>query len=137
MSTPVDLANEINVLRVMNKALREALEIKDKEAAILKSENQKLREALEIKDKEAAILNAEIDPVIGQGCTWKGCQEGQAFKTLLNKSGEPWAHLCAKHHKEHDDAVKLAVGEGGKDNMRRMIGVWVKASGGAEKMAKG
>ena len=68
-------------------------------------------------------------------CTWKDCA-AEAVHTMRDRNGKPWAHLCQEHFDKHDGAVDAALKEGGRDNIKRMLGAWVKASGGAKKMAE-
>ena len=46
---------------------------------------------------------------------------------LTNAQGEQWANLCTAHYKEYQGSV------GG---MKGIISTWVKASGGAKKLAE-
>jgi len=59
-------------------------------------------------------------------CTWKDCKE-KATNPQIAKDGEQWANLCDKHHKQLDVSIS-------KD-AKVMLSVWIKAGGGAEKMA--
>lgn len=69
-------------------------------------------------------------------CTWTDpapggrCQH-EAEHVHRDKEGQPWANLCAMHH-----ATWEAAKDGVDYNMPRMLGAWVRAGGGAEKMAK-
>lgn len=61
-------------------------------------------------------------------CTWKDCNR-EAVKTQKDKNGQSWAHLCQKHHDELESSLT------GKD-IKKLLGAWVKARGGAEAAAK-
>lgn len=73
--------------------------------------------------------------LVGHQCTWVGCTD-KACHMLCDKHGKIWARLCDKHYQQHDVSVTNAVRQGGKDNIRKMLGAWVKSGGGAEKMSK-
>ena len=81
-------------------------------------------------------VESQIDAAVGQPCTWKDCNEKQAYKTWLNKFGQPWCHLCRKHFEELDERSDKAISEGGQENIAKMLSAWVKAQGGAEKMVR-
>lgn len=61
-------------------------------------------------------------------CTWKDCKD-EATKQQLDKNGEEWANLCQDHHEILEDHLESL-------EPKRILGAWVKASGGADKMAK-
>jgi hypothetical protein len=52
-----------------------------------------------------------------------------AISSQLDRDGNQWAHLCEKHHKLLDGAVS-------KPDAKLLMAYWIKASGGAKKMAK-
>ena len=62
------------------------------------------------------------------GCTWKNCPNFSVHDEL-DKDGNIWARLCEKHKKELDDAIE-------NFDPRKILRVWVLASGGAEKMSE-
>lgn len=68
-------------------------------------------------------------------CTWRDCTE-EAKETLKDKNGKPWAHLCEAHFKEHDSSMEAAIKDPSKDNLKKMLGRYVRAQGGAEAAAK-
>jgi hypothetical protein len=61
-------------------------------------------------------------------CTWVGCDRG-AVETVRDKTGKPWAHLCKEHNSEMDSCI---VAGDAKGTLRS----WVRASGGAKKLAE-
>lgn len=67
-------------------------------------------------------------------CTWQenetiGRCAGASAQVLRSEDGQPWAALCAQHYAEHEAA--LAAQE-----PRAILRCWVKASGGAAKLAR-
>lgn len=65
-------------------------------------------------------------------CTWHEKDSGRctsiATHPQLDKLGYTWANLCGVH----DNALQGAI----KDpDVRKMLSAWVKASGGAKKLA--
>lgn len=70
-------------------------------------------------------------------CTWMDPEPGagrcqhEAKHVRRSKDGQPWANLCAVHHAELDAAINARP-----FNPARMVRAWVRASGGAEVMAK-
>jgi thiol-disulfide isomerase/thioredoxin len=89
------------------------------------------------KTEKTAGQGGQVDAIVGQPCTWKDCEEKQAYKTWLNKFQKPWCHLCKEHHQKLDEISDKAIREGGKENIGRMLSAWVKANGGAKKMVHG
>ena len=66
-------------------------------------------------------------------CTWKDCKK-EAEYTEKDKNDKEWAYLCEEHHLELENAIEEFVET---ENPRKMLGCWVKASGGAHKMVYG
>ena len=62
-------------------------------------------------------------------CTWVGCTE-EATNPQLDKTGKPWANLCKEHHA----AIEAGMGE--PFDPKKLLGNWVKAHGGADKLAR-
>lgn len=60
-------------------------------------------------------------------CTWKDCKN-TACHPQKRKDGAVWANLCEEHNKVLTDAVT-------DRNVKKLLGAWVKASGGAKKLA--
>lgn len=67
-------------------------------------------------------------------CTWKDCRNKAAYPQL-DKHGSTWANLCSEHHEELEKVFGLIVNNPVRDNIKRMLAAWVKASGGAKVMA--
>lgn len=61
-------------------------------------------------------------------CTWVGCTE-KGTNPQPDKMGRAWALLCSSH----EDSLKEALDSG---DAKRILGSWVKASGGAKIMAE-
>lgn len=61
-------------------------------------------------------------------CTWKDCKY-TACHPQKRKDGAVWANLCEEHNKVLTDAVT-------DRNVKKLLGAWVKASGGAKKLAE-
>jgi hypothetical protein len=61
------------------------------------------------------------------GCTWEGCGE-PGTAPLHDRNGKRWALLCVAHEKELDAAI-LGL------DAKAVIRCWVKASGGAKRLA--
>ena len=70
-------------------------------------------------------------------CTWKDC-EAEALHECLDVNGKPWANLCEEHFKIHEDTLSAVLQEEppSKDDIKKMLGAWVKAHGGAKPMSK-
>ncbi len=68
-------------------------------------------------------------------CTWVDCQEPAAHDQVAG-DGEVWARLCEKHHAEFETVADRFLKEGGAENAGAMLRVWVRAGGGAKKMAE-
>lgn len=65
-------------------------------------------------------------------CTWVDCKN-EACHPQVGKGGNKWADLCGMHH-----AILELASDGfisGKTGPGPMLAAWVKASGGAKKMA--
>jgi hypothetical protein len=60
-------------------------------------------------------------------CTWVGCRLG-ARNPQIAKDGEVWANLCDSH----DAALSKTIKE---FNVKAVLRDWVRAGGGAKKMA--
>lgn len=61
-------------------------------------------------------------------CTWVGCS-ATASVVVKDRNGKPWANLC----KAHDDQMNKHITDG---DVRGILSDWVKAGGGAEKLAE-
>ena len=61
-------------------------------------------------------------------CTWVDCNELASHEQKRN-DGTSWAKLCEKHHTMVEDALMSM-------DAKRLLSFWVKASGGAKKMAE-
>ena len=59
-------------------------------------------------------------------CTWVGCTRIAKFPQTT-KDGEVWANLCAEHAKELESGLTATA--------PIILRNWVRAGGGAEKMA--
>ncbi len=60
-------------------------------------------------------------------CTWVDCPN-EATKPQIGERGQ-WANLCDQHDAELQDAIA-------NFDARKLLSRWVKASGGAKKMAE-
>lgn len=61
-------------------------------------------------------------------CTWENCSiEGTEFQ--VDKEGNDWAVLCIGHHKQLEKAIESR-------DPKTILSCWVKASGGAAKLAE-
>lgn len=60
-------------------------------------------------------------------CTWVDCQN-EAAHPQIAKDGEQWANLCDEHNSRIDEGFKSL-------DAKTLLGNWVKAGGGAKKMA--
>jgi hypothetical protein len=60
-------------------------------------------------------------------CTWEGC-EATGFFDQKGKDGRVWACLCETHDRQLDAVMKSG-------NVKRILGTWVKAQGGASAAA--
>lgn len=65
-------------------------------------------------------------------CTWVDCQS-KAERPQVSKDGEMWANLCVDHDNKFAADTDIAAPT---YDVKRMLSSWVKAGGGAEKMAK-
>jgi hypothetical protein len=63
-------------------------------------------------------------------CTWKDCNE-KAEHPQLDKNNNEWANLCEAHNEKLEKAL------GSPDEIKTLLGCWVKASGGANKIVYG
>jgi len=68
-------------------------------------------------------------------CTWVGCTR-EGTKEMRDKHGVVWATLCPEHEKEHLDSIDKAVLDPEQQNIAKMVGIWIKCQGGAERAAK-
>ena len=60
-------------------------------------------------------------------CTWVDCIN-TATKPQLNEQGNQWANLCDEHHEQIQKAIEEL-------DVKALVSAWVKASGGAKKLA--
>lgn len=67
------------------------------------------------------------DPAPGGRCQW------EAEQVQRDAEGQPWASLCRKHTKELDAASDISRTDW---NAGTALRAWVRAGGGAAKMAK-
>lgn len=75
-----------------------------------------------------------ISQVFAMQCTWSGCdQEGLFPRT--DDFGETWATLCPTHNEQFNDIEIASLKFPSNENLKRLIGAWVRAQGGAEKAA--
>lgn len=67
-------------------------------------------------------------------CTWQDPPDQRCEETATHpqttKSGRVWADLCEKHNAELQESLKPEA------DIKYMLQCWVRASGGAEKMAE-
>ena len=73
-------------------------------------------------------MNAFEEQFKTEECTWLDCG-GIAEFPQVGENGVNWANLCGIHNKKLSDS--LASG-----NVKIILGTWVRASGGAKKMAE-
>ncbi len=71
----------------------------------------------------------------GNCCTWVDCQEPATHDHVAGDR-EVWARLCEKHHAEFETVEDRFLKEGGSENTKAMLRAWVRAGGGAKKMAE-
>jgi hypothetical protein len=60
-------------------------------------------------------------------CTWQNCNNFAVHK-ILNSKNKIWAELCNEHNNILNDAIV-------NSNPLRLLGIYSKANGGAEKLA--
>jgi hypothetical protein len=60
-------------------------------------------------------------------CTWVDCKKTAKVPEVAS-DGEVWANLCDEHHNELEEAI-------GCLEPKKLLRAWVRASGGAKKMA--
>jgi hypothetical protein len=60
----------------------------------------------------------------------------EARHPQVGEAGE-WANLCDEHHAKMENRVQDALDSPGEANIKRLLGSWVRASGGGEAMLKG
>lgn len=61
-------------------------------------------------------------------CTWVECKK-EAKHEQKGRGGKVWAYLCEEHNNELEAALAA-------EDVKKLLSSWVKASGGAKKMAE-